>query len=280
MDKTGRYLQQIHALYPNLEVKTARLNEQGQYNDGLILNDEFIFRFPKVPVALGALHLEYEILCNIQEYLTLPIPNPIWSNIATDKLGEAFIGYHLIPGQPFWRETYLAIKYEAIIHYIAVQIATFLQQLHSIPIKSMLGNNIPVQDTRSEWAKLYLKFRDQLFPYLKQEDRDREPDNRPERYLLDDESQPGALVLSGLGAKQGHRDQDGWQRDAVVEPAFHADRLADVDRHTFTLDDRLSQRCVGRRQDQCHQHDGPDTDAFEHPHAKQRSCDHRQRQAD
>jgi aminoglycoside 2''-phosphotransferase len=173
MDKTGRYLQQIHAFYPNLEVKTVRLNEQGQFNDGLILNDRYIFRFPKVPEALKSLHLEYEILCNIQEYLTLPIPNPIWSNFSTGTLGEAFIGYHLIPGQPFWRETYLAIKYEAIIHYIAVQIATFLQQLHSIPITAVLSNTLPLQDTRSDWAKLYLQFREQLFPYLKNEDRDR-----------------------------------------------------------------------------------------------------------
>ena len=62
----------------------SRLNELGQFNDGLIVNEEYIFRFPKLEEALARIHLEHDILCGIQKFITLPVPNPIYSNLSTD----------------------------------------------------------------------------------------------------------------------------------------------------------------------------------------------------
>ena len=55
MDRTSNYIQQIKKQAPDLQIETVSLNQQGQYNDILIVNSELIFRFAKVPAAIETL---------------------------------------------------------------------------------------------------------------------------------------------------------------------------------------------------------------------------------
>jgi aminoglycoside 2''-phosphotransferase len=170
MDKTERYLDQIHRLYPSLPLITARLNGQGQSNDGLIVNEEFIFRFPKNSQALQQIQAEFEILRLLQGHTTLRIPNPICSFTDTETVGEAFIGYRLIPGEPFLRDTFLSIKEEAVLDRLADQIATFLTELHSLESDSGIEIDVPRRDTREEWVGLLTGIREALLPKLSREE--------------------------------------------------------------------------------------------------------------
>ncbi len=183
-DKTARYLEHIQRLFPDLKVEKASLNDEGQFNDGLIVNDEIIFRFPKIRQALEILHVEFEILRSIQGCTDLPIPNPIISHMEADVLGEAFIGYLLIPGKPFWRETFLAIQDEALRQEIVAQIAIFLKQLHAIPVADVIPAPLPRRETREEWTDLFLRFRTKLFPHLSETDQVRVKNNFA-RFLAD-----------------------------------------------------------------------------------------------
>jgi aminoglycoside 2''-phosphotransferase len=170
MDKTKRYLDRIHSHYPSLQLITARLNDQGQSNDGLIVNEEFIFRFPKNLQALQQIQAEFEILRLVQGHTTLRIPNPICSYTDTDTVGEAFIGYRLIPGEPFLRDTFLSIREEAIVDRLADQVATFLMELHGLEFDSGLDLDVPRRDTREEWVGLLTGIREALLPKLSREE--------------------------------------------------------------------------------------------------------------
>lgn len=171
MGRISRYLSHIQVLFPDLPIEQASLNEDGQFNDGLIVNEEVIFRFPKNAQALAMMHIEYEILRGIQGCTDLPIPNPIISHMGTEILGEAFLGYRLIPGKPFWRETFLALRDEALMGQIISQIAIFLKQLHGIPVFERIPAPLPQRESREEWTDLFIRFRTKLFPHLSDADR-------------------------------------------------------------------------------------------------------------
>jgi aminoglycoside 2''-phosphotransferase len=187
MGRISRYLSHIQVLYPDLAIEKASLNEEGQFNDGLIVNEEVIFRFPKNSQALEMMHIEYEILRNIQGCTDLAVPNPIISHMETDVLGEAFIGYRLIPGKPFWRETFLSLQEEEIMQRVVSQIATFLKQLHGIPATKLIQAPLPRRESREEWTDLFIRFRTKLFPHLNDSEQVRVTNNFA-RFLADSDN--------------------------------------------------------------------------------------------
>ncbi|MED2980540.1 hypothetical protein P4311_03745 [Bacillus thuringiensis] len=47
MRKENEYVVYLQSVYPELQIKSAHVNEIGQNNDVLIINDNIVFRFPK-----------------------------------------------------------------------------------------------------------------------------------------------------------------------------------------------------------------------------------------
>ena len=65
MHTTAYYAQQIKKYCVDLPIERISLNQDGQYNDVLIVNDELIFRFAKVSDAIKTLQQELAILRSI-----------------------------------------------------------------------------------------------------------------------------------------------------------------------------------------------------------------------
>jgi hypothetical protein len=64
----------IHAVYPDFEVENVRAhNGEGQFNDILVINHAFIFRFALYDASIENLAAEMRLLKTIGEvHLTLP----------------------------------------------------------------------------------------------------------------------------------------------------------------------------------------------------------------
>lgn len=184
MDKQAAYVQLIRNTYPDLEIEKVGFNDRGQYNDILIINDDLIFRIPRYAEAVQQLEIETAILKGLQPYVTLPVPDPIYKSQGTQKVGEVFVGYHMIHGEPLWRETLLAINDEATIQALAIQLGTFLKTLHSVPVKSVFDVELPVVGSYAEWSDMYVRIRQKLFPYMRPEAR-RSVENHFEQFLND-----------------------------------------------------------------------------------------------
>ena len=127
MKNQDAYLQSIHEAYPDLDVASAEFNAQGQNSDVVVVNGEFIFRFPKYAHVLERLKTETAILRGIQGYVTLAVPAPIFINLEQKAVGEAFVGYRMIPGEPLWRDTFREIDSQEVVRRLAGQVAGFLQ---------------------------------------------------------------------------------------------------------------------------------------------------------
>jgi aminoglycoside 2''-phosphotransferase len=166
MNKQDVLLQSIRSEYPDLRIASVEYNGDGQNNDVLVVNDELIFRFPKYAGALKRLEIETAILTGIAGRVSLPVPAPTFVSIEARAVGEAFMGYHKLAGEPLWRETFRAIDDDETLEGLASQLGRFFKELHSIPAAS-IGCELPVLDTDEKCADLYACIREKLFPYMR-----------------------------------------------------------------------------------------------------------------
>jgi aminoglycoside 2''-phosphotransferase len=171
MNKQDILLQSICAAYPDLRIASVEYNGDGQNNDVLVVNDEFIFRFPKYMDALKRLRVETAILTGIQSHILLPVPAPMFVNIERRAVGEAFLGYRKLAGEPLWRETFRTIDDDETLERLASQLGGFLKELHSVPADS-IGCELPVLDTDVKCADLYARIREKLFAYMRPDARE------------------------------------------------------------------------------------------------------------
>lgn len=164
-DKPLLYIHAIQDAYPDFSIETVQLNQNGQFNDILIVNNESIFRFPKTQREAAKLVTETALLRSLQAHVILPIPNPIYQSKETTSIGQVFMGYRLLPGEPLWPEILRKLQNEEVQH-LANQLATFLRQLHAIPAEA-LEVKLPESQGYEEWRALYDRFRNKLFPFMR-----------------------------------------------------------------------------------------------------------------
>jgi aminoglycoside 2''-phosphotransferase len=184
VEPTTAYIRQIERHYPDLQIETASLNQDGQYNDVLIVNDALVFRFPKVPPAVETLEREIAILRSLQGHLSLAIPNPTYHHVGTGAVGEAFAGYRMIRGKPLWRDDLAAVTDADTVARLAAQLSGFLNELHHIDVQKVIPIELPIEDTREEWAALYDRIRAKLFTTMRPDAR-RQVTRHFEGYLDD-----------------------------------------------------------------------------------------------
>ncbi len=155
----------IHAAYPALRIERLRLNDEGQNNDVLIVNDDLIFRFPRDDEGIDRLATEVALLGRIRPFVTLPIPEPVYTSFTPRAAGQVFAGYRMLPGEPLWRETVAATADTAAMKRLATQLATFLRSLHGIATEHV-ADVLPTTDWRQLWGDLGEQIRVVLSPYV------------------------------------------------------------------------------------------------------------------
>lgn len=163
--RRSEYIARIHTAYPELRIERLRLNDEGQYNDILIVNEDLIFRFPRHDAGIENLEREVAILPRIRPFLSLPVPEPIYTSFTPRVVGHVFAGYRMLPGEPLWHESVAAIADPAVVRRLAMQLAAFLRDLHGIPTDH-IADILPAADWRQLWGDLGEEVRAALFPYL------------------------------------------------------------------------------------------------------------------
>ncbi len=167
MDKWAIYLERVRHAYPELPLETAAVSTAGgQFNDILIINGDLIFRFPRTPDAAKTMATETAILRGLQGHLPLPVPDPAYIGMDPHTGEQVFMGYRRIQGEPLWRETLESIGDEEVLGRIAVQLATFLRELHAFPVIE-IDAHLPTADGADYWTGMHTAFREELFGYMR-----------------------------------------------------------------------------------------------------------------
>ncbi|CAM3808753.1 phosphotransferase family protein [Mesobacillus thioparans] len=157
----------IQKVYPDLSINDYRLNEIGQNNDVLIVNDSLVFRFPKYKSGIIQLKREAEILKYIRTNVSVSTPDLIYNFFHESDPGKVFTGYKIIDGEPFWRKSLLAIKDKGKVIGLAAQLIAFLAEIHSITGEKVSRElNLEIHHPREEMYELYEKIQQKLYPFM------------------------------------------------------------------------------------------------------------------
>ena len=160
MNKVDLYEQRIHNIFPELSIEKLILHDEGANNYIVEVNDELIFRFPKNEYAVKKLTKEVIILKLIKDYISLNIPKLFYQE-------RELIGYFMMSGVPLRKD--LLMEDFKTRQYVAKQLATFLKQLHNIPLGKILEFGIPnseVPNKYEDWVNLYHTLQHQVLPEL------------------------------------------------------------------------------------------------------------------
>lgn len=162
----------IAQLLPDLAINKALRNENGQNNDVIIVNDEYVFRFPKYLKGIIDLEREVVLLKTIKQRATLTIPSPIFYSFKEKKPGKAFAGYKMIKGQPMWKQDFSLSNQESK-ERIASQLVNFLYALHSIPTDELPREyKKNVERPLKAVEMLYEKLKEKIFPLISPQSRE------------------------------------------------------------------------------------------------------------
>lgn len=121
-------LQLVREQFPELSCQDIRILGAGWDNTAFIIDEKFIFRFPRREIALALLEAEWCALPKLALRLPLPIPIPQWKGKPTSSFHWPFIGYRIIPG---YTACYANLS-EHERSNLAEPIAYFLSTLHAI----------------------------------------------------------------------------------------------------------------------------------------------------
>jgi aminoglycoside 2''-phosphotransferase len=182
----NNFIKYITRVYPDLFIMEFYVNEIGQNNDVIVVNDSLVFRFPKYEQGIAQLKRETEILKYIKEIVSLPIPVPIFKSFDEPEPGKVFTGYNLIEGTPLWRECLKELKSEKQLNDLASQLASFLEEIHSVSGETASREvKLEPRHPREEMSDLYERIKDKLFPFMRKESQE-EVSESFENFLNDD----------------------------------------------------------------------------------------------
>jgi aminoglycoside 2''-phosphotransferase len=115
----------IAAAFPDLAFARAALNDEGEDHAVVILDDAWVFRFPRTEERRVLFETEMELLKHIGA--ETPVPVPQYAHVAP---GAAFGGYAMIKGRPLTAAAFQAISQPGQARVLD-QMADLLCLIHS-----------------------------------------------------------------------------------------------------------------------------------------------------
>ncbi|MCC7160596.1 aminoglycoside phosphotransferase family protein [Candidatus Nomurabacteria bacterium] len=159
-----KLLSKIRKEFPDLKWKRAEHNVEGWDHYVIILDDKYVFRFPRAPKYLAVLKNEILLLEYLKDKVGVPVPQ--YTYVAEDK---SFAGYSLIPGIQLKKKVFDSLPKE-IKKLLAKQIADFLSSLHKISYEDAKKCHVTIFNTRKHYNELVLNTKKYIFPRVSKKD--------------------------------------------------------------------------------------------------------------
>ena len=116
--------------FPDLSPTTIDLLGAGWDNTAYLINNEYVFRFPRRKIAVPLMLMERCLLPKIAKLLPLPIPVPQWMGTPSKTYPWPFAGYRQLGGTTACRNNLTDVERLSM----APMLANFLKALHALPL--------------------------------------------------------------------------------------------------------------------------------------------------
>ena len=153
------YVRQIRHDFPELHFEQARLIDSGLENIVVVLDDKWIFRFPRSEWRRLAFAHELQLLMLLRERTGIALPDYRYVTP-----GARFGGYPMLKGEPLDIETFQSISEDGRCKVIE-QFVNFLNALHGLgPV--LLQDGKPHRGaSKQDFATIYFDQQRRLFDY-------------------------------------------------------------------------------------------------------------------
>ncbi len=144
-----QFAEVIRSHEPNLEVRRVVPIHEGWDSIVFEVNGEYMFRFPRREDVVAQYGMELQLLPLLTERLKTPVPEPAFVGRG-DNGRLQFFGYSKIEGRPLLDVATSAEQAAAL----AAACASFLGELHAVPVADLSETGIPTMDAGSCRADL------------------------------------------------------------------------------------------------------------------------------
>ncbi|MFX0134684.1 MAG: phosphotransferase [Candidatus Hodarchaeota archaeon] len=161
----------IEKNFPEIHVTDIKFNDEGWDYQIFIINNEFIFRFPRHQDASQRLDLEIQLLNHLQKEIHTSIPNYEYKVKLKDS-NSIFGGYKMIKGKNLTPLVLNQIHTEKLKKNLAIQIADFLSSLHRFPIQKAFELKFSREGKKEDIISFYQEVKQEVFPIITAHEQD------------------------------------------------------------------------------------------------------------
>jgi aminoglycoside phosphotransferase (APT) family kinase protein len=115
----------IGAAFPELELRSLSLLGEGWDNTVWLVDEQWVFRFPRREIALPGVLRELDVLPVLAPFLRAPVPVPVFRGEPGEEFPWPFFGAPFIPGDELGRTPVDEVA-------LAADLGDFLRTLHEI----------------------------------------------------------------------------------------------------------------------------------------------------
>lgn len=153
---------------PPIHVDEMSLLGSGYDSDAYLVNDTWVFRFPRREAASKALAREIALLPKLAELLPVDVPHFEYVGEQAER-ELLFVGYRLIPGEPLTPELFASLS-PSSQERVLQTVAEFLEVVHAFPIADALSTGVEHLSTRNLIEGIWREARAAVFVGLPQAD--------------------------------------------------------------------------------------------------------------
>ncbi|ULL19893.1 aminoglycoside phosphotransferase family protein [Paenibacillus sp. H1-7] len=155
--------------FPDMSIQSVESLGEGFRNYAILVNGEWVFRFPKSQQGADELNKEIQLLPLLVGCVKVSIPQFVYIGRQSD--GSPFVGYRKVQGE-ILGEDGMNTLLDYVKDRFALQLADFMNVLSSFPVEIALHAGVPIRNPMKEILLLKEAVEQQAFPLLNDSLRD------------------------------------------------------------------------------------------------------------
>lgn len=203
----------INSYYPKLAITSIDFLGAGYDSEAYVVNEEFVFKFPRHATAAANLYKEAHVLMEIRDQLPINVPEVLFTGPSDDFEQMVFVGYERIQGEALTPEVIQTLD-EAVLDKLAKELAGFFSALHQIKLTtSIQGLHV---DKKEKCQKEFAVIKSLVLPAVSSDSKDK-INTLYEHILAADFEDTTCLVHNDFGASNVFFDRASNQICGIID---------------------------------------------------------------